>query len=61
MGCSARCFSQGRKQSQIETIAPLPPVALGRIAGAETDRSDEYVVIEDEPTLMAGIWVAAAG
>jgi hypothetical protein len=47
--------------ARIEATAPLPLISAERIARAEPDRTNVYVAIEDQPALLSGIRIAAAG
>jgi hypothetical protein len=46
---------------RIEAAAPLPLISAERIARAEPDRTNVYVAIVDQPALLSGIGIAAAG
>ena len=47
--------------ARIEAAAPLPLISAERIARAEPDRTNVYVAIVDQPALLSGIGIAAAG
>jgi hypothetical protein len=46
---------------RIEAAVPLPLIDMDGHAGADADRADMDVEIEDAPALLGGIWIAAAG
>ena len=45
----------------IEAAAPLPWISGERVARAEPDRTNVYVAREDQPALLSGMGIAAAG
>jgi len=48
-------------RSRIEPTAPAPLIGIGRIARAERDRAYSHISVVDQPGLLQGVGVAAAG
>ena len=51
----------GLRSSRIEATAPAPQVGIGWIARAHGDRADAHVAVIDQPGLLQGVRIPAAG